>query len=774
MKMQAIALLALLSVLSIAPGKIWTSPAFASEQTTTLKSPSLAELQGAIENRLQRVQEFEFIRQEAQRLGVRAWLFGGTAAGYAHYVKWDMLRESGDRRFQPDRFDYDYTNIYRSTQDLDIVIDGKPEQAEELQKTLAAKYPHLQGSKSAWEVRLLKEDMGDKLAILKNPDFLNQHSDSNSTGMIEITKPKAGESVVRDIRDWNSREPFFLKDIRDGALHYYFSQKHDSTKFAKEGRNPPILSAIRYLTKAFQYELKLRPEDLARIKKVISDFNPNKDTRNDYVKNWIEKNAKKLIQNAVNIEYAWDTLESLGLRKKLIAIRDNPGQLDSLAWWMEKEPLRMQALGKGSGKTAKELGLDIVAHESNGFLAYESITRAHTGEPNVLISRNGASGEAAIYGDGFYTKIGKEGAAGTGYTIRFHLNPNAREGTDFILPKQSPDYVLVRNKAALDVIPESMNMTPVDYFRILAGGKSGISQADRGILEKFKRRVSAKMGNMSESEIHEIRAIVEEKINSELTPLPSAVLEEWFSLPISKRYPQYVEKLIQKDSPKINEFVVRHILSQPHFSDREDWIEKFWNRPIPKVTFVNSVFSKPHWAGRPEYIRKLLNLNDPTVDNSILYSILTKSEWKNYPEFVETLIGRGTMDGEIALYIMTLPFWSNHPEWVVKLWRRGDPGVRNSILWYVLSLPDWQKNSQSSPEFKALVKLHNLTFDESFKGCLIRAFTRATRPANLPYMGAAVPLVGILGTSIYNLTRPTHPAPKAEKKPAPSGSVPGK
>ncbi|MEK7356467.1 MAG: hypothetical protein AAB250_08460, partial [Bdellovibrionota bacterium] len=59
------------------------------------------------------VTEFEYIRQEAERLGVRVWLFGGTAAAYAHYVKWDELRKLGDHRYQPDRFDYDFTNIYR-------------------------------------------------------------------------------------------------------------------------------------------------------------------------------------------------------------------------------------------------------------------------------------------------------------------------------------------------------------------------------------------------------------------------------------------------------------------------------------------------------------------------------------------------------------------------------------------------------------------------------------------------------------------------------------
>lgn len=100
---------------------------------------TLQELEHGIEDRIKRVEEFRFIEKEAARLGVRAWLFGGTAAGYAHYVKWDLLRGKGDARFQPERFDYDYTNIYRSTQDLDIVIDGNAKQAQKLQDALAEK-----------------------------------------------------------------------------------------------------------------------------------------------------------------------------------------------------------------------------------------------------------------------------------------------------------------------------------------------------------------------------------------------------------------------------------------------------------------------------------------------------------------------------------------------------------------------------------------------------------------------------------------------------------
>ena len=351
-----------------------------------------------------------------------------------------------------------------------------------------------------WEVRLLKSKIGDKEALLDNPDYLNQHTDSNSTGMIELTQ--SHDPLIRDLRDWNARDPIFLKDLESGTLHYYFSPLHETTSRFNEGKNPPIVSVIRYLTKAFQYELKIPPEDEKKIKQVIDSFDP-KQVTGSYLPGWIEKNGKKLIQNAVNIEYAWNELERVGLRKKLIAIQVNPGVHDSLAHWMNKEPLRSKPVGQGAGKTARELGVDIVAHETNNFLAYESITRAHTGDANVLISRQGETNENAAFGDGFYTAIGKKGARGTGLTIRFKVDPEARLGEDFFLAENQPvaegSFLIFKNKRALQVIPESLNIGPLEYFEMLAGAQS-IDVSDRGILEKLKRRIGSRVTTLNDEQ----------------------------------------------------------------------------------------------------------------------------------------------------------------------------------------------------------------------------------------------------------------------------------
>ncbi|MEK7357634.1 MAG: hypothetical protein AAB250_14380, partial [Bdellovibrionota bacterium] len=477
------------------------------------------ELEAAVRAHRDDVPEFKFIIEHARKNGLRVWLFGGTAASFAHYAKWDLQRKKGDRRFQPNRFDYDYTTIYRSNQDLDIVIDGDPGKASELQSMLAKKFPHLQGQKSVWEVRLLGENFGEKEALLRNPDFSNQHTDSHSVGMIELTE--SNEPILRDLRDWSNPRPAFVQDVLAAKLHYYFSPLHQTTSRYKEGKNPPILSVARYFIKALQFELAMDSADVSQLKAIVDDFNPKKIS--DYERSWLIKNGPKLIQNAVDIEYAWNLLESTGLRQKLASIDDRTRE-NSLSFWMNKEPLRSQKVGLGRGATARQLGLTVVAHETSSFDAYESITRAHTGEPNVLISREKMTGESALYGDGFYTMSGREGARGSKITIRFTVDPEARENHDFV--RVDSGAIIFHNKNALTVIPESLNFGFREYITFLRAGV--IDQNERAALEKLKRRLNTRMAaEVTKADLEWFDKIVLEEMSDKSETRNAELLKVW-------------------------------------------------------------------------------------------------------------------------------------------------------------------------------------------------------------------------------------------------------
>ncbi len=461
----------------------------------SLPSLSLEELRTGLVHGLERVDEFVFIKKRAKEIGIKVYLFGGTASAFAHYVKWDLLRLKGDTRFHQSRFDYRYINIYRSTQDLDIVVDGPTSAIATLQSDLSEQFPYLQGSKAekkAWEVRSLRENVGDKLALLNNPDFLNQHTDSNSVGLVEITDPLHPEERIRDLKEWdNLQNSGFVSDLLEGKIHFYFSDKHHTTKFFMEGRNPPILAVIRYFIKVLQLDLEMRPEDEPLLRRIIEEFDPTSIASHNYLPKWFADNGPKLIQNSIDVEKAFNLLERVGLRAKLKLI-GNPNVHGSLSWWMNKEPLKTYPLGTvppgtfpvpEKGPTAAKLGLDIIAHETTSFLVYEAITRSHQGLPNILISRPNHPGEAAAYGPGYYAMVGeRSGFRGTGFTIRAHLDPAAVSGIDFTLHGK---FIVIKNRAAIRIISENISMDLIEYYNWLKATES-LSADDLGIFHRLR------------------------------------------------------------------------------------------------------------------------------------------------------------------------------------------------------------------------------------------------------------------------------------------------
>lgn len=690
-------------------------------------------LKREIPARVARVRELEWIREWARAKGVRVWLFGGTAAAYAHYVNWDLLREGGDARYDATRFDYDYTNIFRADQDLDLVVDGPPDHVGELRSELESRFGYLQGSKSTWDVRLLKQDMGEKLALLNNPDFLNQHSDSNSTGLIEITSAPENEPPIRDLFDWeNTKAPRFLQDVHARTLHYYWNPLHETTSRFKSGVNPPILSVIRYFTKAFQYELDIPKESLAHLKKVIAEFKPATDIRSDYVRRWIEKNASKMVKFAVNLEFAFNVMDEMGLRKILVPLsnRDTP---DAMGLWLGKEPLRSKPIGEGSGKTARELGIDIVAHETNSFLAYESITKAPSGEPNVFKSRAGYPLENAGHGDGFYARVGKFGAAGTGITIRLKMNPDAREGSDFTLYDRKNDamkgtkgaiddwvYVIVQNKNACRVIPESLQYTAAQYLAAIAGGLAS-DPNDRGVWEKFRRRAQVQAHTMSDEEFEAVRGLLENETKSQA---PRAVLfKSAIQLLAQDRLVPFFDSMFQTldSSQGLAEFRMFLFLRIPEWisdNDRLNPLEaklmSWWNSEINKPGHLGAACRAAVVAGPgklkapvgyqsarvaimfPEDPRVLLWFfqNHKLVKDALYDHILSSPYWVNHPDSDAIMELAFEMYKQRLVSSLTLmkilQHWSSHPralEYLERLMR--DLRSPEAFDAYLLSYPGW-------------------------------------------------------------------------------------
>jgi hypothetical protein len=714
-----------------------------------------------------RVEEFRFLRQEAERLGVRVWLFGGTAASYLHYVKWDLQREKGDRSFQADRFDYDFTNIYRSSQDLDIVVDGSTEKIKTLTAALARQYPDFLGGKARWEVRSLRQATGTpgqadyKEALLEDFNFLKQNSDSNSTGMVEITHTPS-ESAVRDLREWNNNfNNHFLKDSAEDRDTFYRSPEHFQTARARAGQNPEIFSVIRALTKAFQYELNFSKEDWLEMQQIINSFDPSSITDPQALRR-LKEMSIKLFKHAVNVEYAWDTLEKMGLRKKLMRF-DNSQEAKTLAWWMNKEPLRTYQLGTGEGKTAKELGLDIVAHDTKDFTAYESITRSHAGEPNVFISRQGAVGEAALHGAGFYVRTGREGAQGTGLTVRFHLEPQAREGTDFIYNKAF-SYLVIRNKAALKIIRESIRFSPVEYFQWLSSSRN-MEYSEKALFEIMRRRLLRDFAHVSLAEENQILALVRQV----MPPLPyqEHIPREWFRLPLSLKHPELMkqllqgnqqarlfafrdvlsqtpwmgtplwEKLIQESlqKPEFDFLISRYILPLPEATAHPEWLKTILERPTQSdrrvlEALTKDVLTQPHWTKNPQWSQwvQLLETSSHVSQEDFISSLFSISEIARYPQWIERLVTTlpySRRDTLLVSHVLSqaavsqLPSWS---QWVETILQKLPASQARPFAEFILPLPA----ASAHPEWVQ----HLMTKDRSTRLAVISAIMKPEWRAN--------------------------------------------
>lgn len=525
------------------------------------------------------VLEFKFIRDLAQKMGIRVWLFGGTASSFLHYVKWDWARRHGWMELQKQRFDYDFTHIFRSTQDVDIVVDATPEVAMQFQEALVDRFPHFLGKKAnAWEVRTLRYRMGRpgehyyKEALLEDRDFQDQNSDSHSVGMVEVTVP-TDEPIVRDLRHWDQSDPPFLKDVIRGEIHFLRSDRHFQTSRALAGENPEILSVLRILVKAFQFDLRIAAEDLQVLKEILNQFDAEKISHPVANRRFFET-AKKLVIHAANLESAFNQLDAIGLRNKLIEI-SSPNVEGTLGWWLNREPLRSQPLGQGTGSTAKELGIQVVAHETKDFSAFESITRSYSGEPNVFISRNGAVSESAMYGNGFYTTIGRKSSRGTGMTIRFKVAPEAREGSDFI---RSGEMVIFKNKKALKIIPESLYFGLEEIVKIAEINRIGaVDSADRGLFEKrLKHWTSARI--LSELEPL-FSSDSEEKLKKGLWILSgfqNLKIKKWFSEEVRHSVIKNSYRILsQKHSSAHEEIVLEYVRANRIFTDLKDIFDLF-------------------------------------------------------------------------------------------------------------------------------------------------------------------------------------------------------
>ncbi|MBF0366472.1 MAG: hypothetical protein HQK50_12945, partial [Oligoflexia bacterium] len=645
-------------------------------------------IEQAIGERISRVHEFNDIRNKCIEMQVHCYLFGGTAAAYAHYVHRDLEHKLENKEYNPHRFDYDLTSMFNSSQDYDIVMDGTPEQTNALQAYLEKKFPYMQDQHTAWEVRPLRMQNGTKEAILGpnyelNTDFLKQHTDSNSQGIIEITDPSNdsngsnGSARVHDLKTWNqpSKERMFLNDIANNQIHYLENPEHTKTARYQDPStgNPQLFSVIRYLIKVLQYGVTIPEEDRLRLSKIIADFDPKSiKEANQYQKNWIEFNGKKLMVNSLDVERSadllggkfWGLSEDNSLRNKLSSLGLSEAA-DGLKWWVNKAPLRSthpcgsEGGDKAGGKRAKDLGISKINHVVKEMSAFENILRPYDKAVNALISRSNVSNEAASYGDGFYVSTGNKDFYQSGMMIALELDANAVQGVDFEVAHDNPSIVIIKNKDCIHRdFEKEKGISLQDYVMKVLYDNLGDG---KGYISRIDRKMESTYLTLSPQERIRLQDYAAQKI-----PATSRFPHLWFTKKLSSYFPQIVEALLEKGTEDV--YIASWVLNQKHWTDHPEWVEALIKKGTVDKSIATSILSQAHWKDHPEWVEALIKKGK--ADSEIANYVLPQKHWKDHPELVEALIKKGTVDREMAL-VISRKRWKDHPEWVKALIENG-------------------------------------------------------------------------------------------------------
>ncbi len=407
------------------------------------------DLRVEIAKAIDKVEEFKVLKEWAAEKGIRFALTGLSAARFAHYVKAHMIsRQERGSRFEDKRFDYSFESIFgRAPEPLHFIIDSIDTTKREVITAsvrddatafIVKNYPKMLGGIAPEDYHVVSRLM-HSVFVSSSTDIDNSYSSAAL-----FFNPAQSRDFIYNVPvlEPDSEGFSFLKDVAD---HDFSARFNPSLSTINHNDNlVHLMKLIKIIT---EFDLKLTETQVSAIKNYVDVIDFSEIAPMPKAKA-IEFGMMAL-RRAYSVERAWDLLEKVGLRGRIISLDGHRiNEVGSASWWLNKEPLRSKPLGT-IGKTAGELGLDIISHDTKTLDALDSITKPTNGDVNLFRSRSGVPGETAAFGDGVYMRVGVRGHLGTNKTIIYKIHPDAREGEDFII---NSDLVTVLNAKAVKTI----------------------------------------------------------------------------------------------------------------------------------------------------------------------------------------------------------------------------------------------------------------------------------------------------------------------------------
>ena len=235
--------------------------------------------------------------------------------------------------------------------DIDIAVDIKRNHLNGFLSYLNQNSMSHLGRIPKWE--LITLNFENERGLLNNKNFINQNMDSFSSGKSPMSYFK-GNGWARDIIPQRPQGQDFLSSVKNQVNYYFDSPDHETTTNYIQGRNPKIISAIKYISNIIRFDLEYTEKDFEQVKKIVRRF--KLQTKSDsFDGSYVLPRLDSVLTQAF-LESS-DIQKSLALLEKLNIIQALKGHTDynfSFFYWKkvaeerQTQSFRLQSKNNGA------------------------------------------------------------------------------------------------------------------------------------------------------------------------------------------------------------------------------------------------------------------------------------------------------------------------------------------------------------------------------------------------------------------------------------------
>lgn len=358
-----------------------------------------------------------------QKHNVRITFVGNTATDLLQYAYLLARSEKGDNRPIKNRLDFHFSNIFPFSftehSPLEILLEGKKENVSALEDQIKTRF-------SFAKIRFVNKN---------NPGYAY---DSYNRAFLELESLSFSKKLLADVL--KQEISFDLNSIPESHR---------------------IIAIHNYIFKAALYALQVPAEVQQEIRLFLSSANTKDIKLTEFQKSLLARNEFLFNRRGYDQEYGYNLLAQI----------DPNGVLNIPGSKLIESDLYLPFKNKnfGLGKTAAELGITHVNHQTKMREVVAAIASSPYGKPNVRMSFAPGLFEESAYnarrGTGFYTMKGFSPwhPDWGNYRVKFRVNPSARLGKDFFIYNNE----IIFRTNVLEVVYDQHSQRPIDMFKSL-------------------------------------------------------------------------------------------------------------------------------------------------------------------------------------------------------------------------------------------------------------------------------------------------------------------